>query len=64
MKDDFFDGAARCIGPIDVPKFVNGLDRQPAQRQESADQENLVEAFHSVNSPTAFMNGRLRRWRV
>ena len=52
VKDDSFNPPARGNGTDDMPEFVDGHHRQPAQRQECADQQNLVEAFHKINSPT------------
>ena len=38
--------------PDDMTEFVVRDHCQPAQRQEGADQEDLVEAFHKISSPT------------
>ena len=49
MEDDPFDCPASGNCTDDMPKFVDGHHRQPAQRQEGADQQDLVEAFHWFN---------------
>ena len=46
VQDDPLDRPARGFRPKDMPKFVDGHHRQPAQRQEGADQKGLVKAFH------------------
>lgn len=44
VKDHPFNGATRGNSTKDMPKFVNRHHCQPAQRQEGADQENLVKS--------------------
>jgi len=48
VKDDSLNSPA-CGNCADgMPEFVDGHHCQPAQRQEGADQQGLVEAFHRV----------------
>ena len=60
MKDNPLNTAAGGNGTDNMPKFVNGHHRQPAQRQEGADQQNLVEAIHKGSRTIRHRSGMPR----